>query len=55
MYRAISELLLDGVQYRPGQVVDMSGVDARVITRLLEQRRILFAPQPASEPKRKPA
>ena len=56
MYRAIGELLLDGVRYQPGQIVDVAGLDARVITRLLEQRRILVVPAPLpTEPKRKSA
>lgn len=63
MYRAIGELLLDGVRYQPGQIVDMGGIDARTVTRLVEQRRILFAsvtpdvppPAPVAEPKRKAA
>lgn len=60
MYRAIGELLLDGVRYQPGQAVDVAGIDSRTVTRLVEQRRILFAPVAAapiavSEPKRKAA
>jgi hypothetical protein len=54
MYSAISDLLLNGVRYTPGQSVDVTGLDARTIARLVEQRRLIsMAPAPDSKPARK--
>jgi len=58
MYSALSDLLLNGVRYAPGQAVEIAGLDARTIARLVEQRRLIFmapAPAPDSKPARKTA
>lgn len=54
MYKAINEFVLDGVPYKPGQTVDVSGIDPRTVARLVEQRNLMVAPV-APDAKRKAA
>lgn len=50
MYKSINALLLDGVQYFPGQHVDVSGIDPRTVARLVEQRKLIFDALATPEP-----
>ena len=64
MYRAVNDLTLDGLQYRPGQVVPLDAHPPRLTQQLLEQRRVIYAVEsaesaepatPSESPRRKSA